>query len=184
MGNLDPETVVRLWDEHAAPLTLYARQWCEQPEDVVQEAFLLLVRQAVAPENPVGWLYRVVRNRAINAARSRDRRTRRETEAAAPRPALKYQLLPPFLERRPGNAVVHYLKLPHEQNYLYSNGDIWVTLEKWSEMSLPELRKAFAADGGKHTWIVSSQGSIWEFLERGSRCESADWDLPIREHEF
>ena len=38
-----------------------------RPEDVVQEAFLLLVRQVVAPDNPVGWMYRVVRNRAINA---------------------------------------------------------------------------------------------------------------------
>jgi RNA polymerase sigma-70 factor (ECF subfamily) len=84
MGVVSPETVTRLWDEHGPSLVLYARQWCDWPEDVVQEAFLLLVRQTMAPDNPVGWIYRVVRNRAINAGRSRRRRSRREA-AVAPR---------------------------------------------------------------------------------------------------
>ena len=82
MNILSPEAVTQLWDEHSTALVLYARQWCDGPEDVVQEAFLLLVRQVAAPDNPVGWLYRVVRNRAINAARSRGRKSRRETAAA------------------------------------------------------------------------------------------------------
>ncbi len=83
MTILSPEAVTRLWDEHSAALVLYARQWCDTPEDVVQEAFLLLARQPAAPENLVGWMYRVVRNRAINAARSGRRRSGRETAAAA-----------------------------------------------------------------------------------------------------
>ena len=82
MNVLSPEAVTQLWDEHSQALVLYSRQWCGAPEDVVQEAFLLLVRQIVAPDNPVGWLYRVVRNRAINAARSHGRRSRREAAAA------------------------------------------------------------------------------------------------------
>jgi RNA polymerase sigma-70 factor (ECF subfamily) len=80
---LSPETVTRLWDEHSAALVLYARQWCDTPEDVVQEAFLMLVRQAAAPENLVGWMYRVVRNRAINVARSCRRLSRREIAVVA-----------------------------------------------------------------------------------------------------
>jgi RNA polymerase sigma factor (sigma-70 family) len=83
MSVISAETVTRLWDAHCAPLVLYARQWCDAPEDVVQEAFLLLVRQVVVLDNPVGWLYRVVRNRAINAGRSRGRRSRREAAVAA-----------------------------------------------------------------------------------------------------
>ncbi|HEV2969006.1 MAG TPA: sigma-70 family RNA polymerase sigma factor [Pirellulales bacterium] len=83
MDVLSPEAVTRLWDEHRAALVLYARQWCDGPEDVVQEAFLLLARQPVAPDNLVGWIYRVVRNRAINVARSGSRRSRRETASAA-----------------------------------------------------------------------------------------------------
>ncbi|MEN6452501.1 MAG: RNA polymerase sigma factor [Thermoguttaceae bacterium] len=82
MERLTPEAVTRLWDERGPALVLYARQWCDAPEDVVQEAFLLLARQAVAPGNPVGWLYRVVRNGAINAARSHRRRSRREAIVA------------------------------------------------------------------------------------------------------
>jgi RNA polymerase sigma factor (sigma-70 family) len=83
MGSLGPETVTRIWDEHGPALVLYAQQWCDTPEDVVQEAFLLLVRQPLPPENPVGWMYRVVRNRAINASRSGGRRSRREATTAA-----------------------------------------------------------------------------------------------------
>jgi RNA polymerase sigma factor (sigma-70 family) len=79
----DPEAISRLWHEHADALVLYARQWCDAPEDAVQEAFWQLARQAVWPENPTGWLYRVVRRRAINAVRSRGRRARRETAVAS-----------------------------------------------------------------------------------------------------
>jgi len=62
---------------------LYARQWCAAPEDVVQEAFLKLVAQRSPPDNPVAWLYRVVRNAAISAARTDRRRQRHEAAAAS-----------------------------------------------------------------------------------------------------
>ena len=39
---MDSDLLGRLLDQHAAALTLYARQWCDTPEDVVQEAFLKL----------------------------------------------------------------------------------------------------------------------------------------------
>jgi RNA polymerase sigma-70 factor (ECF subfamily) len=77
----------RLIDQHAAALVLYARQWCAVPEDVVQEAFLRLFSQQSPPQKPVPWLYRVVRNGAISAARSARRRRRHETLAAARTPA-------------------------------------------------------------------------------------------------
>jgi RNA polymerase sigma factor (sigma-70 family) len=76
--------VARLIDTHAAPLVLYARQWCAAPEDVVQEAFLKLVCQGRSPQDVVAWLYRVVRNGALDAAKSARRRQRRESAAARP----------------------------------------------------------------------------------------------------
>ena len=82
MSAASPELLGRLLDEHGAALVLYAQQWCETPEDVVQEAFLALVRQAALPENLVAWLYRVVRNEALSASRSSGRRARREAAAA------------------------------------------------------------------------------------------------------
>lgn len=62
--------------------------------------------------------------------------------AAAPRPALKYQLLPPLIDRRPGNAVTQYMKAPHERNVLFSDRKFWETVMAWMEMPLSELRKA------------------------------------------
>ena len=82
MGINDAEILTRLLDAHGAALVLYAQQWCDSPEDVTQEAFLALMRQPAAPENAVGWLYRAVRNGAINARRSSARRIRRETATA------------------------------------------------------------------------------------------------------
>jgi RNA polymerase sigma factor (sigma-70 family) len=82
MSAVSPEYMARLLDEHGGALVLYARQWCATPEDVVQEAFLLLVRQSAVPENVVGWLYRVVRNSAISASRSSARRSHREKAVA------------------------------------------------------------------------------------------------------
>ena len=82
MSTVGPELLTQLVDQHSAALVLYARQWSETPEDIVQEALLQLVRQPAAPENAVGWLYRVVRNSAISAVRSAGRRSRREAAVA------------------------------------------------------------------------------------------------------
>jgi RNA polymerase sigma-70 factor (ECF subfamily) len=76
--------LARLIDAHAAALVLCARQRCTEPEDVVQEAFLKLAGQSKVPDDPVAWLYRVVRNGALDAAKIARRRKRRETAAARP----------------------------------------------------------------------------------------------------
>lgn len=77
------DDLARLVDQHAAALTLYARQWCSTPEDVVQAAFLKLVRQPQPPDALLPWLYRVVRNAAIDAGRAARRRQKYEHQAAA-----------------------------------------------------------------------------------------------------
>jgi RNA polymerase sigma factor (sigma-70 family) len=82
-NEMNPTELARLIDAHAAPLVLYARQRCIEPEDVVQEAFLKLVRQSSPPDDAVAWLYRVVRNGAIDAVKSLRRRQRRETASAS-----------------------------------------------------------------------------------------------------
>jgi RNA polymerase sigma factor (sigma-70 family) len=80
---MDPDLLGQLLDRHAAALELYARQWCEVPEDVVQDAFLKLAAQRAVPENAVAWLFRVVRNGAIDAGEAARRRKRYETAAAS-----------------------------------------------------------------------------------------------------
>ena len=65
-----------------APLLLYARQWNEEgAEDDVQTALLKFFQEFAGgrkalPENPIGWLFRVVRNERNH--RFRKEKTRRE----------------------------------------------------------------------------------------------------------
>jgi RNA polymerase sigma-70 factor (ECF subfamily) len=81
---MSPSEFARLVDAHAPPLVLYARQWCDSPEDVVQDAFLKLVTATRPPRDAVAWLFRVVRNGAIDAGKTARRRHRREQSAARP----------------------------------------------------------------------------------------------------
>ncbi|SIO60481.1 RNA polymerase sigma-70 factor, ECF subfamily [Singulisphaera sp. GP187] len=83
MARIEPELLGCLFDEHASALVLYARQWSDRPEDIVQDAFVALARQRHWPEHVLPWLYRVVRNAAIAAARSDQRRRRREALISA-----------------------------------------------------------------------------------------------------
>src|SRR5262245_1231004 len=85
MESIGPEELGRLFDAHAAGLRLYACQWCVETdaEDAVQEAFVSLARQRTMPDQVTAWLYRVVRNAAISAARSRKRRSHREARVSS-----------------------------------------------------------------------------------------------------
>src|ERR1043166_3661582 len=78
---MSPHDFARLLDAHGPALILYARQWCAVPEDVVQDAFLKLVALRTPPREPIAWLYRVVRNGAIDASRMAKRRQAREAQA-------------------------------------------------------------------------------------------------------
>jgi RNA polymerase sigma factor (sigma-70 family) len=85
---VDGILIAELFDRHAAALALYAAQWTTAPEDCVQEALIELARQPAAPENPAAWLYRVVRNRALNASRAARRRSTHEQSASEVRQSL------------------------------------------------------------------------------------------------
>jgi RNA polymerase sigma-70 factor, ECF subfamily len=91
MGPIDSELLGRLLDEHGAALALYASQWTDSPDDCVQEALVELARQRQAPAHVVAWLYRVVKNRALNASRGARRRRERESRATADRFAVAHQ---------------------------------------------------------------------------------------------
>jgi RNA polymerase sigma-70 factor (ECF subfamily) len=82
MPPLGPELLDSLYRQHAPPLCLYARQWPGSAEDLVQDAFVKLAQQSPPPERVVPWLYRVVRNGAISAARAAARRRKREGKAS------------------------------------------------------------------------------------------------------
>src|SRR5262249_12845296 len=80
---IDPITLGRLYRQHAPALRLYARQWSDSAEDLVQDAFVRLAQQAPPPERVLAWLYRVIRNQALTNYRSSARRRSRELSRAA-----------------------------------------------------------------------------------------------------
>jgi RNA polymerase sigma-70 factor (ECF subfamily) len=130
MDQVDLQLLTRLLDEHSAALVLYAQQWCDTPEDVVQVAFIRLMRERPVPENPVGWLYRVVRNEAVTQARSQSRRTRHEATAGSLRQAWFSPAADDSLDA--AAAVAALQSLPRETREV-------IVLRLWSGLSFEEI---------------------------------------------
>ena len=82
---IDAELLGGLLDELGPALALYAAQWTDAADDCVQEALVELAGQPRVPDNVRAWLYRVVKHRALNAARGDRRRRERESRAATGR---------------------------------------------------------------------------------------------------
>jgi RNA polymerase sigma-70 factor (ECF subfamily) len=121
--------IADLIDAHAAALVLFARQWCAAPEDVVQESFCKLAGQPSPPGDPVAWLYRVVRNAAIDASKADRRRQRREAAVARPVPWFD-QVSVDGLEA--ATAVAALESLPVEQREV-------IVSRLWGGMTLEEI---------------------------------------------
>jgi len=81
---IDDTTLIGLIEQHAAALALWARPWCDDPENTVQAAFARLAVAHPAPREPVPWLYRVVKHAALDTAKADRRRRNREQRVAGP----------------------------------------------------------------------------------------------------
>jgi RNA polymerase sigma-70 factor, ECF subfamily len=132
MGTASPEQVGEWFETEAGPMVLYARQWLDagQAEDVVQEAFLRLMQQTQRPDHVKAWLYRAVRNLALNRLRSMGRQRRREEQVADATPA--------WFESDPGvgmdarQAEATLRMLPAEEREL-------ITLRIWGGLPLDQI---------------------------------------------
>jgi RNA polymerase sigma-70 factor (ECF subfamily) len=82
---IDTEALQTLLDSHGAALKLYARQWCHAPDDALQEALIELLRQDPVPDQPVAWLFKTIRRRAMNLARGERRRSTHHRQASQQR---------------------------------------------------------------------------------------------------
>ena len=63
-------------------MVLYARQWCNCPDDALQEALVDLARLEQPPVDMAAWLFTTVRRKAINLARSEGRRKKHQQQAS------------------------------------------------------------------------------------------------------
>jgi hypothetical protein len=94
---------------------------------------------------------------------------------AEPRPALKYKLLPAFIDLKPGNAALFYDRLTAESSALFNDNKMWDKALDWVDAPLTEL-----PDEKVRAEIVSWKGKI-NGIMRASQCEYCDWQVPIRE---
>jgi hypothetical protein len=96
---------------------------------------------------------------------------------AEPRPALKYKLLPEFIDLKPGNAAVFYNKLTAQDNALfYENQEMWDKALDWADSP-----KSKIPDETVRSMILGWTRKINE-IKRASQCEYCDWQVPIREY--
>jgi len=155
---MGPLEFSRLVDEHSAALVLYARQWCSAPEDVVQEAFLKLAGQRAAPDNPAAWLYRVVRNGAISAARSAQRRRRHEEAAAGRAPAWFIPSEAGGLDEQAASAALG--KLPLEQREI-------IVAHLWGGLTFEQIAPLAACSSSTaHRRYLEGLSTLREKLEK------------------
>ncbi|MCI0464803.1 MAG: RNA polymerase sigma factor [Gemmataceae bacterium] len=153
---MGPELLGRLVDQHAAALVLYARQWCATPEDVVQEAFLKLVAQKKPPNSPLAWLYRVVRNGALSAARAERRRRHHEAVAATRMPGWFTASAGARLDVEAATAALQ--TLPLEQREI-------IVAHLWGGLSFEQIAElAGCSSSTAHRWYVAGLSALRERL--------------------
>jgi RNA polymerase sigma-70 factor (ECF subfamily) len=153
---MGPDLLGRLVDEHAAALVLYARQWCRAAEDVVQDAFLKLVAHKPAPANTVPWLYRVVRNAAVSAARAEQRRRHHEAAAAERAPAWFAAAEATALDIAAATAALQHL--PLEQREV-------IVAHLWGGLSFEQVAElAGCSSSTAHRWYVAGLSALRERL--------------------
>ena len=130
MGDLNQLTQTVL--ERSAGLALYARQWLDaaSADDVVQEALTALLMQRTTPDDPIAWMYRAVRNAAIDHARAASRRSRREQVFAARRPE--------WFESRPNSAIDARVAEAALSELSDRDREI-VVLRIWGDMGLAQI---------------------------------------------
>ena len=134
MAELGFANLGRWYDELGSALALYARQVGEphEAEDVVQEVFLRLMAQRVAPHDVKAWLFRAVRNEAISRGRSRRRRKLRERRQAVGRVELFEPRADDLLDARAAQAALE--RLDADQREL-------VVLRIWADMTLDQIAR-------------------------------------------
>lgn len=130
MTDWNPKTWNTLLKRYATPLAIYAAQFCPEPEDVVQEAFLELFRQPEPPENVTAWLFKVVRNRSISSRRSAARRDRHEGSLA--------DRSPNWFEESPANTL-DAREITRQISDLADDQREVLVLRLWGELTFEEI---------------------------------------------
>jgi RNA polymerase sigma factor (sigma-70 family) len=85
VGQIEESELRQLVDQWGPSLVLFARQWSSTPDDALQEALIELVQLVDVPLHLKAWLFRVVKNKALNHLRSERRRDMHQRSAVMER---------------------------------------------------------------------------------------------------
>jgi hypothetical protein len=94
--------------------------------------------------------------------------------ALEPRPALKIQLLPRFIDRRPGNAAPSYAKAMIGKP---ADAKLDAKVAAWLELDPAEFAKSEVIQEAEAAHFTS----VVEELRYAANTEHCDWELPLRE---
>lgn len=87
-------------------------------------------------------------------------------------PAFRYSLLPTILEKRPGNAAVHYGKVTAEQQVFFNDISRMNAIANLPELSLDQIKESEVAS-------TACPETIYRILREAALCDTCDWELPI-----
>lgn len=127
----------QLFDELSAALVLYARQWCDFPDDAVQEAFIDLANCGDVPDSPKAWLYTTTRRKAQNIARSEVRRRYHQQQAGEQRSNASQS--PTNWFAKASDAAVPAESVMHGLDALASDERELVVAKIWGELNFEQL---------------------------------------------
>lgn len=130
---MTPQQLEQLILTHQRSLELFASQWTTSPEDCVQEAFLRLHRQTKHIANEAAWLFRVVRNLAIDQGRSDACRSNREQFVGRQRPLFD------STEKQ----MIDSDELEHAIRQLPDNQREVIVARLWGKLTLDEISESF-----------------------------------------
>jgi hypothetical protein len=90
----------------------------------------------------------------------------------APKPAMRYQLLPELREMNPGNPIQGYLKCFMEQGHFYHNKEAADKREKWLEMPLKDLPL-------KEMQYYKTNAGLRQ-ADYAARLDTPDWQILLK----
>jgi RNA polymerase sigma-70 factor (ECF subfamily) len=133
----NPDDLDAWLGEHGASLVLYARQWVDchaDAEDVVHDAFLRFWRRRERVRDPLAYLYRCVRNAAIDCCR-RQRRRRTGQASSVDQPTLESCCQDAGIDRRRAALEDALRQLPQQQREV-------LVLKHWSGLTFEGIGRA------------------------------------------
>lgn len=158
-----------LYEQHAAALLLFARQWLPRPsdaEDAVHDAFVRLIRsRRQFDDRPVPVLYQAVKWACLDRIRKETRRDQRENRTQEPeQPPPLFETHLEQRERREAlEAAVK--KLPEEQREV-------VVMKIWGELGFREIAEVLGISintaASRYRYALKKLGQVLEEQERAA----------------